>query len=399
MPRKQRSAWGSVEEIERGMRYRVRWWADDHDGSGYRRHSQIIRGTRVEAEEFRSRMHVSHGRDAPCPTIGQAWELWYKPDCDRALAVWEEERRPGKRGESMKPQTYKQVMSTWNAHVGPRWADVQASDVRYADVQEWVYTKTEQIAKRCLSMLRGILRLCVLNEAIDKNVAEYGYRMPSKAHRADSGVWTLEELNERLWPAVWGRISEPTFLLSAFDSCRTGECLAPMLEEIEEIVTPSMTMASVPILRQVYNEGGVSDDEDLKNRWSPRQTVIPEPWSLRVLQLRDEGLARGDVWLSDDGLGEPLSQRTVRADFYKALDEAGIPRRQMRALRRSWRSWVSATGISREILEKMMGHIGEGTTGAHYLVVDAELISKELLRALGDSKIEVGWDFLGPNRQ
>lgn len=400
MARGRRSAFGSIEEVERGKRYRVRWWGDSHDGSGYRRHSRVIRGTRKDAEEFRSLMHVRHGEDAPCPTVGEAWELWYKPDCDRALAVWERERRPGKRGESMKPQTYDQVMSTWRAHVGPRWADVRVSDIRHADVQDWLYTKTEQISKRCLSMLRGILRMCVMNDAIDHSVADFDYRIPSSANRYDHGVWTLSELNERLWPAVWGRPCEPMFLLSAFGSCRTGECLAPRLDEIEAIETPEMTLASVPILRQVYNElvDGVSDDGDLKNEWSERTVVVPEPWSLRILQLRDEGAARGETWLSDNGLGRPMHQRMVRTDFYRALDAAGIPRKQIRALRRSWRSWTAATGISREILEKMMGHVSEGTTGRHYLKVDAELISKEICRAMGGDKIEVGWDFLGLNR-
>ena len=398
MPRRQRDAWGSIEEVERGRKYRIRWWGDSHDGAGYRRHSRVIRGTRKDAEEFRALMHVRHGEDAPCPTVGEAWELWYKPDCDRALAVWERERKPGKRGESMKPQTHMQVMSTWRAHVGPRWADVPASGVRYSDVQEWLLTKTEQVAKRCLSMLRGILRLCVLNEVLDRNVAKHEYRMPSRAARADHGVWSLEELDEVLWPAVWGRPCEPMFLLSAFGSCRTGECLAPMLEEIEPVEAPGMTLAVVPILRQVYNEGGVSDDDDLKNKWSPRTVVIPEPWSLRVLQLRDEGLARGETWLSDDGLGEPMPQKRVRRDFYAALRAAGVPERQPRALRRSWRSWMAVTGVSREVMEKMMGHVGEGTTGRHYLQLDAELISTELLRAMGGNKIEVGWDFLGPDR-
>ena len=398
MPRKRsRSTWGTNEDAGNGRR-RLRYWADLHDGRGYTRHSMTIVGSRRDGDETLARLRVEHLRDAPCPTVGEAWELWYRPDCDRALAVWERERRPGKRGESMKPQTHMQVMSTWRAHVGPRWADVPASGVRYSDVQEWLLTKTEQVAKRCLSMLRGILRLCVLNEVLDRNVAEHEYRMPSRAARADHGVWSLEELDEVLWPAVWGRPCEPMFLLSAFGSCRTGECLAPMLEEIESVETPGMTLAVVPILRQVYNEGGVSDDEDLKNQWSPRTVVIPEPWSLRVLQLRNEGLARGEVWLSDDGLGEPMPQKRVRRDFYAALRDAGVPVRQPRALRRSWRSWMAVTGVSREVMEKMMGHVGEGTTGRHYLRLDAELISRELLRAMGGEKIEVGWDFLGPDR-
>lgn len=395
MPRRQRDAWGSIEEIERGRKYRVRWWGDSHDGAGYRRQSRVIRGTRREAEEFRALMHVRHGEDAPCPTVGEAWELWYRPDCDRALAVWERERKPGKRGESMKPQSHKQIMSTWRAHVEPRWADVPVSGVRYSDVQDWLLTMSESAAKKSLSLLRAILRLCMLNERIEKNVAEYEYRIPSKTSRREDGIWTLEELDEMLWPAVWGHVCEPMFLLASFGSCRMGECLAPMLEDIEAIEAPEMTLAAVPIKRQVYCSGGVSDEEDLKNRWSTRTVVIPEPWSLRVLQLRDEGLERGETWLSDDRLGEPISQKVARDDFYRVLGAAGIPTMQPRALRRSWRSWTAVTGISHEVLEKMMGHVGEGTTGRHYLRLDAELISAEICRAMGGKKIGISWDFLG----
>ena len=48
MPR-MRSDWGCVQEIDRGRRYRLRWWAETPEG--YRRCSEVVRGTRREAHD------------------------------------------------------------------------------------------------------------------------------------------------------------------------------------------------------------------------------------------------------------------------------------------------------------------------------------------------------------
>lgn len=52
-------------------------------------------------------------------------------------------------------------------------------------------------------------------------------------------------------------------------------------------------------------------------------------------------------------------------------------------------------GISSEILEKMMGHVGDGTTGRHYLRLTEDLIKKEVARAFTERPIKIAWDILG----
>lgn len=71
---------------------------------------------------------------------------------------------------------------------------------------------------------------------------------------------------------------------------------------------------------------------------------------------------------------------------------------QMRALRRSWRSWIATVGISPEVIEKMMGHVGYGTTGRHYLKMDKELLAKEVHRAFSANPLKLEWEPLGTNR-
>lgn len=380
----QRSSWGSNTPARRRGYRTLRYWADLHDGRGYTRHCMTVKGSKREGARILAELRVKHDSDRPTPTLGQAYRLWYHPDMERMLNSYLENPRPGRRGELMKPGTFKQVESTWRVHVCPRFGDMRVTDIRYTDVQEWLDAKTEQTAQRSLSLLKAILRMCLMNGCVSVNVAEFSYRMPTKGATRGAGIWTLGELNERILPAVRGRLCEAAVILSAFDSCRTGEALAPMVSEIRRIERSGVVMASVPILRQVSNNGTVSTDGDLKNRWSPRPTVVPPPWSLRVLELRDEAEARGDVWLTDNGFGEPVGQRIIRDDFDRALDGAGIPRQQFRALRRSWRSWAAGCGIPSEILEKMMGHVGAGTTGRHYLKVTEDLIADAVARACSE---------------
>lgn len=395
--RRQRSSWGSNEPAGPGRR-RIRFWADMGDGTGYRRHSMTIEGSRRDADDKIAELRTVYGsrRSGPARpaqmTVGEAYERWYLPDMQARLDSYLRDPRPGRRGELLKPSTFDQYVSAWRAHVQPEWGDTFVGDVSYDGLQTWISGKTNQQAQRCLSMMRAILNFCLRAQLVDVNVALYDYRLPARGASRGDGIWTLDELVNRIWPAVYGRACEPAFILSAFDSCRTGECLAPRLDEIREVERDGMVLASIPIMRQVGNEGEVSADGDLKNRWSPRPTVLPEPWSERILELRDKGLRNGEIWLSDNGLGEPIGQRTVRRDFKSALAAAGIEAQQFRALRRSWRSWIAGMGIPTEILEKMMGHIGEGTTGRHYLKLTEELITNEVARAFAERPVRIDWD-------
>lgn len=331
------------------------------------------------------------------PTVGQAYDLWFMPECQAKAEVYERTGRPGKKGDTLKPQSMRQIESAWKLHVSPRWGDVSIGDVRYSDIQEWLDGMTEQTAQRSLSILKGTLRLCLLNDVIDKNVAEYGFRMPIKKQSRGDGTFTFDQLS-LIWRELHGSYAEAAFILYAFDGARSGEGLAPLLSEVEEITIDGYRMASVPFMRQVDNGGRVSLDNDLKNIWSPRASVLPQPFSDRILEIKAERESEGCKYLSDDGTGEPISQHVMRRAYYGALDRAGIPRQQMRALRRSWRSWVATMGINPELLEKMMGHVGYGTTGRHYLKVDKELLAKEVHRVFSANPLKLEWEPLGTNR-
>ena len=88
MSGKRRSSWGSNEDAGRGRR-RIRYWADLHDGRGYRRVSETVRGTRKDADDVLARRRVEHSSDAPAPTVRQAYEMWWLPDFEDRLGKGE----------------------------------------------------------------------------------------------------------------------------------------------------------------------------------------------------------------------------------------------------------------------------------------------------------------------
>lgn len=62
MPRKaMRSNWGSVTEIEKNKRYRIRYWSET--SQGYRRASETVRGTKRQAYDRLAELRLNHSED------------------------------------------------------------------------------------------------------------------------------------------------------------------------------------------------------------------------------------------------------------------------------------------------------------------------------------------------
>lgn len=376
MPRR-RSTWGCVTRLDRD-RYRLRWWEVDH--GVYARRSETVRGTRREAErrlaEIRSGMDETERgtrRVGRRVTVGQAYERWWHPKAEREVEA-------GERAT----QTLRQAESAWRRHVAPRWADVRVDDVTPLGVQEWLDGMTKMPAQAALGLLRRVLDLAVLYGHVGANVARNRYELPRSQASRPQGAYTAAQLSE-VAAGVRGELCEPAVLLCAFGSCRTGEALGVMCGDVSFARERGQIVAVVEVRRQLRSDGEVSDA--LKNRWSRRPVVIPEPWSLRLMDLVCERLTASEAWLSDDGLGRPISQYATLKSWSRAFSESGplhhLPDLRMRALRRSWETYMRwDLGVAPERVEKMMGHVGHGVTGRHYDRPDARQFISTILDAL-----------------
>lgn len=369
MPRR-RSTWGSNTDAGGGYR-RLRYWADEHDGRGYVRHSKTIKGTRRQGDEELARLRVAHSQDMPVPTVKQAYETWWLPD---AHAKVESGR--------MTRSTLKNYQSRWNAHICPALGDLPVSDVRPLVIRDWLQGISSSMSNASLVMLRQILDLCVLYEFIDANPARgvIPTSTKPKATERDKTTYTAEEMEGAL-SAAKGTAAYIPAILCGLGSCRVGEALGVRCDEVEEVEANGMIVAVAQISRQVDRDGVVA--ERLKTSGSARVVAIPEPWSLDVLEAARANQPGG--WLTPDGVGGPLSQFTFNTIWRRALKAAVVPSIPLRNLRNSWRTigrWE--LGIPEDLLEKMMGHAGKSVSEIHYDRPKAEYFADVVSHAWND---------------
>lgn len=359
MPRR-RSTWGTNEDAGRGYR-RLRYWADEHDGRGYVRHSKTIRGTRRDGDEELARLRVAHSADAPVPTVRQAYETWWLPDARERVA----------RGD-MATSSLVNYQSRWRTHVEPVFGSTPVTDVRPLALREWRQGMTQGSARQAMVILRGVLDYCVLFGVLRDNPARMA--MPATSHvateRMDAGAYDAAQLAAAI-EAVRGTVAHVPAIMCGIGSCRVGEALGPRVDDVSEVVANGMRVAVVEIVRQVDRGGHVSDT--LKTRASRRVVAIPEPWSLDVLDAARDG-AGG--WLCPDGVGGPISQLAVTRAWDAALGRSEVERLPMRSLRSSWRTVMRwELGVSEDMLEKMMGHVGRNVGEVHYDRPDGEMFA------------------------
>lgn len=368
-----RADWGCVQEVERGRRYRIRWWAKGPDG--YRRRSKTVRGTRRQAMDELARLRLDHSGDAPCPTVGEVWDRWVAPDLDLMVE-----------NGDLSHSTRRIYAGSWRRHVAPRWASEPVDAPAPLAIQQWITSDlgTANIARFALLTLRRVMDYAVRYELRTDNPCAVKYVMPSQAtiKRADSGTWDLAG-TYRLWASMRGSWLEALVILCGFAGCRPGEAMGVRASDVEWGEEGGVPWATVRIERQVTTQGLT---DRLKTRRSRRPvTVVGEP----ARRLAD--LCRADPpggWLVGDGLGGVSAHQTVNSSWPGP--------HPVRNLRNSWQTWMRwEARVEPWLIERMMGHAGEGVTGRHYDRPDAE-VQREVMVAAYRERIEaVERDALG----
>lgn len=348
---RKRSAWASVTEAQPGV-WRIRFWAEGPDG--YRRRSRTVRGSRLDAERVRSELMLAHSDDAPCPTVGQAWDRWAHADMVRRVD-----------GGDMAASTLNMYEMAWGKHVRPTWADVPCDQVRPLAIQQWLTPMPLNAAKSGLMLLRQVLDYAVRYEVADHNPAREKYLMPSRqtVERHDNGVWSLSQLGD-VWRIIRGQWFEGAFLLSAFGGMRVGEALGVRCEDVSVSDAGGVPVALVRVERQVDAIGAYTST--LKTPQSRRVVAIPGAAGMRTVSIADEAARDGRAgWLSGDGLGNPSKRMRLTDSWNRAV--TGELWHPFRNLRNSWQTNMRWTlGVRPYYIEALMGHKVAGVTGEHY---------------------------------
>lgn len=372
MPRrKRRSAWASITEVDKGQRYRIRYWAETPEG--YRRKSETVCGTRMDAERRRSELMLLHSEDAPCPTVAQAWERWVVPDLERRVGAG-----------TLAEGTYRQYCGAWRNAVAPMFATVPCDQVRPLRIQQWLDTLTHSQAVQAVKVLGKVMDAAVRYEVVAHNPMRERYVMPSRTtvEERDRGIWTLDELGT-LWSRVNGEWYEPAFVLAAFGGLRLGESLGVVAGDVELRDVGGVPIALVRVERQMPQRGSVPTDR-LKTPQSRRTAVIAGR-AASQLALMARALPH-DCPLSGDGFGGFSAQIRLT----RAWDGMRHP---FRNLRNSWQTWMRwEAHVEPWCVETLMGHTGLGVTAKYYDRPTPDVLAATVADAYRARPWDDGWE-------
>lgn len=355
--RRRRRHFGSIREVKKGKVYYLRW--TENTPHGRDKPHETVYGTFSEACARMSEIEVrvrSEGRDRTVPTFGYAFNNWYLPACERRIEARE-----------LKQRSLDQYKKAYERAISGRWADVPVTEISAQGVEDWLMGYTKSVGAIYKPIMKSVLDECIKRTVIQGNPLAVRLVQSSKGAKRDKGIWTLDQLDELAWMSR----DEAFFysvILMAFGSCRPGESLAPRLDEIHERECRGMRFAEVEINRQVLNGGGVTDENDLKNKFSKRRVFIPEPWCYPVLKAKSEA-SDERVLLTDDGYGMYVRQKRISNMFKKSFDGDGnqLEYHPLKNLRPSWQTWMNwRNHIEREKIEKLMGHVGKGVSAVYY---------------------------------
>lgn len=352
MARRQRASFGCVQRVAAG-KYRLRWM------EGGKRRTETLYGTRREADDRMAeiRTRVGSGPSRQPVTVGEAYERWYLPAVEQSAA----------------PNTLANTRSSWRTHVAPRWAAVPLDDVRPADVQVWLLALTRWQAELALRVLRGVYREASIYGLASSDPASVRYRMPDRVEHARARDVIGAADMEAYWEAASSCGLGAMFVLAACCGLRVGESLGPMVGEVEREETEGVTVAAVPVLRQVDKHGRVPvrtvggvERPRLKTPGSHRWAAVGGKWAGRLLALQDEAAARGDRWLTDNGTGGPVGQAAASKAWGEALEAAGLPRVLPKNLRATFATQMDARDVPVEQIARLMGHASPDITFGVY---------------------------------
>lgn len=355
----QRSPWGSNDPAGRKGYRRLRFWADLHDGRGYRRCSETIPGGVRAGYRRLAELRVLHGGDSGSPTLGRVRAEWWLPEAEDRL-----------RSGDLALNTYKLYETVWRTSVEPRWGDVPVSDIEPMDVQEWLMGLTKWSAVNGKSHAGAVADKAVLLGMVGSNPFKRPYRMPRAGTERERGVWTLAQV-EGACRAIRGTAAEVPAILCGLGSCRVGEACAAVAGEVSVSTEANgVRVARVPITRQLLKQGREVTDR-LKNKQSVRTVCVAGEWADRLAEIAAERAREGLVWLNDDGTGVPVPRQRLQLfwgrQFKSGRPLADLPRIPLRNLRNSWETWMRwEAHIDPDMIDSMMGHAGKGIRIKHY---------------------------------
>ena len=370
-----RSSWGTKTKITKN-KWRIRWC--EWDGPNrVRRSKTLYPCTSREADDELRRLWQLHHlppneRVVPCPTFAQCWYEWYLPELNTRV----------EKGE-LADNTRKVYVNQWTYHIEKRWEKVMLDKVDVNEYQLWIKTMKPSAAKLSNITVGNLVTCAKLHGVKGITFKDVTYKMPrnDQTPSKDLEVYTLPELHQLL-KEIKGKRYESVVMLMGIGSCRVAEALAAGVDDITFEQYNGRTYAVYDLHQQygLCKQGFMV----LKTKDSYRPIIIPEPWSLRFVEIVDERKRDGEPYLADRGTGYPYDRPAINQFWRKDFKDGSFSVRflPMQKLRNTWATaMLWKYNVPAQMVDKMMGHASKNILGKNYDRPDKQMFIETVDKA------------------
>jgi integrase len=355
-------------------------WAAQATVAPYKR-ATVYADTQAEVVEKLNKLKQERDQGLQVPdrrlTVGTWLDRWL-----------DESARP-----RVKPSTYKSYVLHVEKHLKPHIQREQLTALSASSVRRMLKAHTEAgmapaSVRRILAVLRRALEVARQDGLVARNVAAL-VDGPRVEHR-EVVPYSVEQARLVVEAVKADRLG-PLFTLIITTGLRSGEARGLSWSDLD------LDAATLTVRKTAHRDGKDWSFDSPKSERSRRTVALPPLTVNRLREFRTaqsiERIAMGPAWKDRHDLvftsmrGAPLDDTFILKRFKKIVAEAGLPVKNIHALRHSYASYLIFEGLNiREVMEAL-GHSQISitmNTYAHILPNARRAAADAIHRTLGD---------------
>lgn len=362
MPRKQnksRSSLGYKKEVRPGV-WRIIVTSGYNSTGAPRKVSRTIHGSSRDADKAIAELAFEMGQS---PSMGDPRTIAdYWPYFMRRCEM-----------KGLTKQTITGYEKEWRLRIEPRFGSCKWSELKYRDIQQWLYGMTHSQAEHCVRVLKRMINCAVDDELVERNILDH--------RRIDYPVDKIDPLAPR--PIMWGaeqvaecmkRLQgdkiEPLWLVLVGGGLRVEEALALWWEDITFSPITHMDGTEGIIAHASITKAWTEKDglKAPKNTFSTRIVPIPDPFASRLNEIKQDG-NRITLWSQYPG----RSRRCWKALFADGKPLEDLPYARLKDMRSIHETMLQDAGVLDTLNARIHGRTNVQTGYTHYLKPSAAI--------------------------
>lgn len=261
----------------------------------------------------------------------------------------------------MRPRTFQSYTELVRVHLGPGLGRILLSKLTPQQVQKLINQKlADGLSPRRVQYIHAVLRRALGQaerwDLVPRNVAKLV--SAPRVVQTEIEPFTPDEARQFVQAVQQERL-EALYLLAIATGLRQGELLGLSWSDID-LAARQLTVRTS--LQRINGEFLFLEPKTARSsRTLPFPDIAAGALEAHKGRQMGERLAAGDRW-EDSGLvfttptGRPLSDRVVRARFYRILEDPGLRRQRFHDLRHACASLLISQGVQPRDVMEILGH-------------------------------------------